>query len=136
MISKLSLAGIWFYQTFISPRKGYSCAYRVANGGPGCSGFAKEKIREIGLFGAMPLIRQRFKDCSTAAEGIRQRRRKPGRGCRNEEATCDCDPLQPDITDGCGDVPRLGKAQSSSCDDGCSATCKGCDGCACGCDGF
>lgn len=81
MIAQLSLLAIRGYQRHLSPRKGYSCAYRLAHGGTGCSGFAKQAISDHGLIPAMPLIRKRFRSCrlaslSMSADGDKPRRRK------------------------------------------------------------
>jgi putative component of membrane protein insertase Oxa1/YidC/SpoIIIJ protein YidD len=67
MLASVALSLIGGYQRWLSPRKGYACAYRLAHGGTGCSGFAKAAIAETGLFAALPAIRQRFRDCKTAA---------------------------------------------------------------------
>ena len=66
MVSKLALGAIWGYQQYISPRKGFRCAYSIHHGGTGCSGYAKFAIREHGLWQAIPFIRQRLRDCKTA----------------------------------------------------------------------
>lgn len=70
-----ALSGIYAYQRWLSPRKGYRCAHGVLHGGPGCSGYAKERIAEVGLWKAIPDIRQRFADCGAAADTIVQQRR-------------------------------------------------------------
>ena len=46
--------------------KGFRCAYAVLHGGPGCSGFAKQAIRKRGLWAALALIRQSFRNCRGA----------------------------------------------------------------------
>ena len=114
MLSRLALAAIGGYQRHLSPRKGYACAYRVAHGGPGCSGFAKGVIADVGLLRAVPAIRQRFADCREAAEDLREQKRKRGkdkwsncdcsgcdlptpRGCSKADTTPDCDC----VPDGC-----------------------------------
>lgn len=66
MFSKLALGGIWAYQKYLSPRKGYRCAYSVVHGGTGCSGYVKHAIRDHGIWTAWPKIMQRFRDCKTA----------------------------------------------------------------------
>ncbi len=66
MATKTALGLIAVYQRWISPRKGFRCAHSVLHGGPGCSGFAKETIRDVGLWRAIKMIRRRFKDCHTA----------------------------------------------------------------------
>ena len=59
------------YQQFISPYKGYRCAYGALYGGPSCSEFGKQAIREYGIVGGVILLRQRFRDCHDAAVAIR-----------------------------------------------------------------
>jgi len=71
MFSKMALGGIWAYQQYISPNKGFRCAYSVHHGGTGCSGYAKRAIRNRGLWRALPDIRQRFRDCHAAYDAIK-----------------------------------------------------------------
>ena len=68
LATRLSLGLIRFYQRRISPHKGFRCAHAVAHGGPGCSGYAAAVIRARGVWGALALIRQRFRDCRDAFE--------------------------------------------------------------------
>lgn len=74
IISPISLWLIRFYQKYISPRKGYRCAYSVEYGGPGCSGAVKSIISEHGLFSGWPLIQERFDNCRDANEKRKKRR--------------------------------------------------------------
>ncbi|OAN75345.1 hypothetical protein A8B78_16400 [Jannaschia sp. EhC01] len=71
MVSQIALGAIWGYQRFVSPHKGWRCAHSVLHGGTGCSGYAKHAIRDNGLWGAIPDIRQRLRDCRTASETLR-----------------------------------------------------------------
>jgi uncharacterized protein len=107
VLSRLALAAIGGYQRHLSPLKGYACAYRIAHGGTGCSGFAKDAIARLGLIRAVPTIRQRFAQCRDAAEELREDRRKREtsrwydgcagcdasafRGCGKADGTPDCD---------------------------------------------
>ncbi len=153
MLSNIALGGIWAYQRYLSPRKGYRCAYSVAHGGTGCSGYAKHAIREAGLWRAIPAIRARFRDCRLAYETLlnertderaktkhqtnqRNRNRKCGKNCR--DASCygaeGCT-LLPGACAGAG-ARSVGAAGSSKfCDinpcDG-DIGCGGCDVCSCG----
>ncbi|MEL7154027.1 MAG: membrane protein insertion efficiency factor YidD [Pseudomonadota bacterium] len=95
--STISLWLIRFYQRWLSPRKGYRCAYAVHHGGPGCSGFAKNAISENGLWEAIPLVRERFRLCASAAsnasssERPERRDEREARRCKNQlcgEAAC------------------------------------------------
>ncbi|WP_299146157.1 membrane protein insertion efficiency factor YidD [uncultured Tateyamaria sp.] len=124
MLSRAALSGIWAYQRFVSPRKGFSCAYRVAHGGTGCSGFAKAHIRDHGLLAALPVIRRRFAACKAAALHLRteddpqERRRKPKKSRWYDK----CDPS---LCCGCDPSP-CGRGKSDAADG-----CGGCDACAC-----
>lgn len=68
MLTRAGLGAIWIYQRYVSPRKGFRCAYSVHFGGPGCSGFAKAALRDHGVWRALPLIRDRFRQCAMAAQ--------------------------------------------------------------------
>jgi putative component of membrane protein insertase Oxa1/YidC/SpoIIIJ protein YidD len=70
-----TLAGsIGLYQKYLSPHKGFSCAYRVQYRGSSCSQYCKEMILERGPIGAISPIRQRFQDCKQAAKLIQSQR--------------------------------------------------------------
>ncbi|MFK7754533.1 MAG: membrane protein insertion efficiency factor YidD [Sedimentitalea sp.] len=76
MISRFALSGIGFYQTHLSPRKGYRCAYSVLHGGTGCSGYVKHAIRDHGLWSALRLCRARMAACKDAADELNKDRAK------------------------------------------------------------
>lgn len=139
-LTLMSLGLIWVYQRFISPRKGFACAHRVLHGGPGCSGYAKHAIRDHGVISAIPLIRERFKDCRTAYETIEDKRaadknrkkKKEKDSCAPEAcdaAECSCDSIP--LIRSCFILGRSkggGRGASEGCD-----SCDACDaigGCA------
>ena len=67
--SLLSYGAIWLiacYQKYLSPHKGWSCAYRVLSGEVSCSQYAKNVIEEEGVFTAIPIVLARFKACRHA----------------------------------------------------------------------
>ena len=66
LAAEIVLGLIGVYQRWVSPRKGFRCAHAVLHGGPGCSGFAKQAIVDHGLWQAIGLTRQRFRDCRAA----------------------------------------------------------------------
>ncbi len=121
MLSQLSLLAIRGYQRHLSPRKGYACAYRMAHGGTGCSGFAKAAIAESGLIAALPLIRARFQACRTAALSLHAKDDQKQR--RKRDA---CDPSGCD----CGTLFHLnlcrGSRGADTTPDGCDCTPDGC----------
>lgn len=96
MLSQVALGGIWAYQRYLSPRKGFRCAHSVLHGGTGCSGFAKFAIRDHGIWRALPLIRARFAECGQAhatlmerrAENTRRRKKKGDKGSTCGNASC------------------------------------------------
>jgi len=67
MLRQPALSAIYAYQRYLSPHKGYGCAYRLAHGGTGCSGYAKHTITDLGVLKAIPLILKRFAQCKQAA---------------------------------------------------------------------
>ncbi|MDK4684453.1 membrane protein insertion efficiency factor YidD [Kingella negevensis] len=68
MLKKWVLWNIRAYQKYVSPRKGFSCAYRVVYGGCGCSGVGYRLIRRFGVFSGCILLRRRFAHCRFAYE--------------------------------------------------------------------
>ncbi len=117
MRPRAAIAKIDAYQRWISPRKGYACAYRMAHGGTGRSGYAKQVIAAEGLILSIPLIRQRFRDCRAAAVALatpaveearldRERRRRnerDGDAARGRGTAGDCDAA-------CSQFPCSGQA--------------------------
>ena len=65
--SQLLAAVIEVYQRYISPRKGFCCAYRVKRRRSSCSEFARKAVLRHGIFRIIPLLRRRFDKCATAA---------------------------------------------------------------------
>jgi len=59
----LALATIRFYQRFVSPYKGFSCALRVATGGASCSAYGHAVIARFGLVRGLGLLQRRFELC-------------------------------------------------------------------------
>lgn len=84
--STLALGAIALYQRHLSPRKGFSCAKRVLDGGPSCSAAVASAIRSHGLLRALPLIVGRFRACATAASGIKAGGRAPDANGAGEAA--------------------------------------------------
>ena len=68
-IAKTAISAIDWYQQRVSPRKGFSCAYRVKWGGESCSGAVKAAFASGVLLGLGALIRQPAK-CYAAAQAL------------------------------------------------------------------
>lgn len=91
MLNRAALGAIWLYQTYLSPRKGYRCAYSVLHGGPGCSGYVKHAIQDYGLWRGWPRIRARFAECQTAYATLmaqREQDAKAKRRTRTKDSAC------------------------------------------------
>jgi putative component of membrane protein insertase Oxa1/YidC/SpoIIIJ protein YidD len=100
-VKHIAILLIVFYQKFISPYKGFRCAYAVLHGGDSCSEAVKNIVRAQGLFGGYRDIRARFQACKDANETlIRNGQRRRGRNDCDECPDCDCD---------CSDVCRFNK---------------------------
>ncbi len=57
---------ITFYQRWISPMKGFRCAYRAVTGGPSCSNVIRADLIREGVWRAIPLARTQFRRCRQA----------------------------------------------------------------------
>ena len=98
------LAAIRIYQRYVSPYKGFCCAYRQHTGRASCSALGYRAVSRYGVFAGLSLTRKRTRLC-----GIAHRRFKPMPSYLNHErGVCDV---------GC-DLP---------CDTGCDAS-GACDG--------
>lgn len=65
MLNFLGLKLIRFYQKFISPYKGYSCAYSKYTGKKSCSNYgARVMKKNLNFFVALKLIRRRLDRCA------------------------------------------------------------------------
>jgi putative component of membrane protein insertase Oxa1/YidC/SpoIIIJ protein YidD len=86
-VSSAAVAGlIGVYQRYISPHKGYRCAYRVHHGGQSCSEFARQAILADGVLEALPAFKQRLIECREAYAALRL---DPGPGLAAQGASKD-----------------------------------------------
>lgn len=108
MITQLALAAITAYQQYVSPHKGFACAYRVVYGGCGCSGVGRRLIQRYGMFSGCVLLRKRLARCRFAAHEIRQtwqRRSGFAAAQRGDCVAVDCCVPDVDVGD-CGHLAR------------------------------
>ena len=85
---RLALLAIRLYQRHVSPRKGFSCAYRVHTGRAGCSVLGARVIRRFGVLGGLALLRQRLRRCHDVHRWAHPAWHRPAAGQRGD---CDCD---------------------------------------------
>jgi putative component of membrane protein insertase Oxa1/YidC/SpoIIIJ protein YidD len=60
----LALAAIWFYQRYLSPLKGFACAFGVHTGRDSCSAYSKRVIARHGLLTGLALLKRRLSACA------------------------------------------------------------------------
>jgi putative component of membrane protein insertase Oxa1/YidC/SpoIIIJ protein YidD len=83
---RLLLWAIHFYKRFISPHKGFGCAYRVQTGRASCSTLGYRAIRHHGVLPGLSVLRRRTYLC-----GVAHRRHAPYRRPLAAQRG-DCDP--------------------------------------------
>ena len=67
MIKSIAIHSIKAYRKFISPYKGWKCAHAHIYGGHSCSDYGLVVIEEQGVLQGVSLLRERFKECSSAS---------------------------------------------------------------------
>jgi putative component of membrane protein insertase Oxa1/YidC/SpoIIIJ protein YidD len=66
-MQSLALSAIRAYQRYLSPHKGFACAYRVHTNCASCSALGYRAIRRHGLVGGIAVLRMRLYRCGVAA---------------------------------------------------------------------
>lgn len=134
---RLTLNLVRGYQKYLSPHKGFSCAYRKLHGGASCSEYFRQSIDRYGLSHAIPLFQQRLEACKMAnltlrspvstqeedAESSANKQRKT-RDFYCDRAVGDC------VGSGCGDCGSstdCGDCNTPDCGDCGSSDCGSCD---------
>lgn len=94
LTTQLALAGIRLYQRYLSPVKGFSCAYRVLTGGDSCSAYGYRVIARHGLMLGTSLLRRRLQACGEQHRQHLARQAAPRRMTarhRAQAGDCACD---------------------------------------------
>ncbi len=94
----LALAAIRFYQRYLSPHKGFRCAYAAYTSDRSCSALGYRAIRRFGVLDGIVVLDRRLARCGTAARLVRP---APLRALRHQAGFVDCD--------GCGDILEFGE---------------------------
>ena len=105
---RIAVLGVEAYQAWISPHKGYHCAYAEHHHGTTCSAYGKEVFETHGAAAGLLMLKVRFEQCHEARlklEGIRK-----------------CVPAYKEAS-GCGDC---GEGTSKGCGHFCEGFCDGC----------
>ena len=64
---------IRFYQKYLSPRKGFSCAYSKLYKSSSCSEYFRQTVKTQGLQKAIPLFQKRLRECKLANIALKER---------------------------------------------------------------
>lgn len=72
-MKRLVVTLIVFYQSYLSPKKGFCCAHRQLHGGHSCSEAIKQIVLSQGVLGGVRDISARFKACRNAAVKLHER---------------------------------------------------------------
>lgn len=70
---------ITLYQKYLSPHKGFNCAYACYHHSLSCSAMVKNIIAEHGVIAGWPLIKQQFVNCHLAYQYLETEREKKER---------------------------------------------------------
>jgi len=82
-MKSLALGAIRFYQRFISPRKGFCCAYAAIKGQGSCSGLGYRAIRRYGLWRGIAVLDKRLEKCGVT---YRRQQRRVAHGVLSRQA--------------------------------------------------
>ncbi len=106
----LILAAIRAYQRYLSPYKGYCCAYRTHTGRRSCSVLGFRAVRRYGALPGLALLRRRMRLCGEVYRRYAEPlpRMRPPHGQRGE-----CDPGCDLPCDGGCDLPDTKKCTAS-----------------------
>ncbi len=110
----LALAAIRLYQRYVSPYKGFCCAYRAHNGRASCSALGARVIRRHGLLAGGVLLRRRLRRCGDLHRQFHAQAPRPLTAQRGDcDLSCDLPGDGCDGCDGC-DWPQRRGARAKS----------------------
>lgn len=118
----LALAAITCYQRYLSPLKGYGCAFRIHCGRDSCSTYASRAIARHGLFTGLRLLGRRLDACSAVHHQHHPQPalRRTGMRYRAQAGHCDlpsCDLPSCDLGDACRVAEGISQcADCANCD--------------------
>ena len=115
----LALQLITAYQRYVSPHKGFCCAYRTLTGRVSCSGYAAKAICRSGVLLGVRLTLRRIRRCSIAYAAISARPQGSGHladGLRLQRGHCDLPVGDCHAPDGWEVADCAGNCASGPCD--------------------
>jgi uncharacterized protein len=98
MFQRVALLGIRAYQLYLSPYKGFCCAYKKYTGRGSCSQLGYRAIRKYGLIGGVEVLNQRLSLCGVVNRRNSQPIRRKHRSQRGDcIPSCDFGCDSPDL---------------------------------------
>lgn len=114
---RLALAAIRAYQRWLSPHKGFVCAFRVHTGRDSCSAYGYRVIQRCGVPAGLALLRRRLAECGKQHR-LHAPPHSPQKSLRHQAGYCDAP---------C-DVPSCGApCELPALDTACNVASCGCD---------
>jgi putative component of membrane protein insertase Oxa1/YidC/SpoIIIJ protein YidD len=105
--AQLADLSIGVYQRYISPRKGFCCAYRAHTGKRSCSAWGRTIVQKLGLIAFLAFLPAQFARCKQAyAKLLAQRQaglNSPSKDDKRKGNTIDCNPC--DVVDAATYLP-------------------------------
>jgi len=117
-LRRVAIFFIELYQKYLSPLKGYKCAYGAYHGGDTCSKVVKNLVMKYGLIESWPKINKQFLACSMAYQNIKDDKEK-NKDKKKEGQDC-CSGLDPCQLMEC--IPFKRRKGESSCDIPCDCS--------------
>ena len=116
--SALAVGLIRFYQRYISPHKGFSCAYHQMTGKSSCSSYALKMVQRNGVMSLFTALPKQFSRCSSAYQTYLQqtdKRQKPQKKPKSERCGDCVDMTECVPTRACKDLSDCGHCDVCDC---------------------
>jgi len=86
---QVAVLGVDAYQTWISPHKGYHCAFAEHHHGTSCSAYGKKVFQEHGVAAGLLMLKVRFEQCHDARLALESASRRIPK-CEQASGCGDC----------------------------------------------
>lgn len=94
LAANLADFAIGAYQRYLSPHKGYCCAYRVHTGRRSCSAYARRVNQRLGFFALIEALPEQFSRCRVAYQTMHTATALENKDKNNKICKDTCDPCQ------------------------------------------
>jgi uncharacterized protein len=73
LAASMADSAIGVYQRYISPYKGFCCAYRAHTGKRSCSAYGRAVVQKLGLLAFLAALPKQFERCQMAYQNMKTR---------------------------------------------------------------